>query len=100
MPPALEAALSELNRAKYELGASSYSCVDENEDGVVDCVVSAHNPSVVVYRRGEGRCASSSPGTGQALNGSLLEEYNRVLMLETRARRLIEGRLAVHSQRR
>lgn len=91
MEPAFRAELSDLMAKKQELNASHTSCVDLDDDREVDCVVSVHNPELVILEAPGARCAAKGL---EEFVGDQRRAYSEILVLEQaiRGRVLQEAR--------
>jgi len=83
MDPGLRATLSTLLVEKLKLGACHTSCIDLDGDASVDCVVSVHNPKIVVLEAPGAQCAAK--GHAEFLDDQR-QAYSEILALEQMVR--------------
>ena len=83
MDAPLQDSLTELLAKKYALDACHTSCIDLDSDHVVDCVVSVHNPRVVLLAAAGAAC----PAPARAhLSDEERRQYSEILALEDAVR--------------
>jgi hypothetical protein len=84
MSPGLRETLSALAARKYEMDASHTSCIDLDDDEQVDCVVSVHNPDLVMLEAPDAQCAARGQ---EELEGERRRAYSEILALEQAVRK-------------